>query len=205
MNPAVPSGGGANTEASNIIVAPAGALPELAPPPPYPRGGGRCSPAKCDGDKFEYAKLDGNVIVSGPPDPAPRALSTKGEPFIVSGGGMTEAKGDSRDCIVKGLALRSGPPYCARMVSREDDRNWRLARDDEDDEGTARLDPGRLDGRSRSVPFEADARSFDLYIEVGSSSLYCASKLLDDDDAAMTLGVEALVVGVMEPGRDISL
>lgn len=161
-----PSGGGAKTEASNIIELPC-VLPELAPPPPYPRGGGRCSPVKCDGDKFEYAKLEGKVIVSGPPDPASRALSTKGEPFMVSGGGITEAKGDSRDCIVK----RSAPPYCARMVSRDAERNWRLERDDEEGEGTARLDPGRLDGRSRSVPFEVDARSLDLYTAVGSSSL----------------------------------
>ena len=206
-NPATPSGGGANTEASNIIVALVGA-PEPAPPAPYPRGGGRCSPAKCDGDRFEYAKLDGKVIVSGPLAPAARALSTKGELFIVSGGGMTEAKGDSRDCIVKGLAFRSEPPYWARMVSREVDRNWRLARDDEDDDEAARLDPGRLAGRSSSVPPEADARSFDLYTADGSSSLNCASKLLVDDDVAgLILGVEARVVGVMtpDPGRDISL
>lgn len=157
--PPAPSGGGAKTDASNIIVALVGALPDAAP---YPRGGGRCSLVKCEGDRFEYAKFEGKVIVSGPlADPAARALSTKGELFMVRGGGLTEAKGERRDCIVKGLVFRSCPLYCARRVSREAERNWRFDRDDEDDEETARLDPGRLDGRSSS-PFEADARSFDL-------------------------------------------
>jgi len=170
--------GGANTDASNIIVALAGALPGLAPRIVCPRGGRRCSPEKCDGDRFEYAKLDGKVIVSGPePEPDPefdpgpdaggagrigRPVSTKGEPFMVSGGGMTDAKGEGRDWRGKCRGRASADaPYCAHIVSRDVGRNCRFPADVE--EGAARLDPGRLVGLcSVSAPLEADARSFDL-------------------------------------------
>lgn len=59
--------------ASNIIVVPAaGALGGVTPRKGVARGGRRGSPAKCDGERLAYAKLDGNVVVSGallPPMP----------------------------------------------------------------------------------------------------------------------------------------
>jgi len=76
--------GGANiVAASNVIVVLAGALGGVTPRIGTARGGKRDSPLKCDGDRFEYDKLDWNVIVNG------AAGFRMGSPVTVSNCGTT--------------------------------------------------------------------------------------------------------------------
>lgn len=111
--------------ASNIIVVPAaGALGGVTPRKGVARGGRRGSPAKCDGERLAYAKLDGNVVVSGALLPPAIGMgSPNGIPTALKAAGLP-------------MPIDAPDPYCACIISGEVEWNW----NDDDEVAAANSD-----------------------------------------------------------------